>query len=356
MRRSAIRPARVAAIALVLAPIVAISTASSSRSPRAPDPHGTFRGECGDCHGPETWKPARISARFDHGRFGFPLEGAHAAASCMACHTSLDFRQEAQRCVGCHTDVHRGELGVDCARCHTARSFIDRAAMLRAHQASRFPLTGGHVALACEDCHRSVAPGHLQFVGREAECVSCHRADYQAARTPDHAAGGFSFDCADCHTSATWHAARFDHALTAFPLTGAHRGATCAACHGDGAYRGVPTACASCHQSDFDATTNPSHTALGFSTECQTCHSTTAWAGATFDHDAQNFPIYSGVHARRWADCATCHVNRNDYRQFTCFSCHPHSDRTRTDEKHREVSGYAYDSQACYTCHPRGRK
>ena len=289
---------RLAAMALVLAPIVAVTAASQATAPaRPPNPHGKFRGECGDCHGANAWKPARIGARFDHAKFGFRLEGAHAAAGCMSCHASLDFTQEKQRCVSCHTDVHRGEFGDDCARCHTARSFIDHAAMLRAHQTSRFPLTGSHIALECEDCHRSVAAGHLQFVGRQADCASCHRADFAAAKSPDHVAGGFPLTCTNCHTTATWSPARFDHSFTGFPLTGAHRTLACAACHVGGSYQGLNAACASCHQGAYDATTNPSHTALGFSTQCQTCHNTTSWAGATFDHDTQNFPIYSGTHA-----------------------------------------------------------
>ena len=40
--------------------------------------------------------------------------------------------------------------------------------------------------------------------------------------------------------------------------------------------------------------------------------------------------------------------------QFSCFGCHPHSDQAKTDEKHQGETGYAYDSQACYNCHPRG--
>lgn len=348
---------RLGAIVLVLAPIVAVTAASQATAPpKVANPHGKFKGECADCHSASAWKPARISAKFDHAKFGFPLEGAHAAAACLRCHASLDFTQEKQLCVSCHADVHRGEFGSECARCHTSRSFIDRAAMLRQHQTSRFPLTGRHAILECEDCHLAVAPGHLQFVGRQVECVSCHRAEYLAAKSPDHVGGGFPLQCANCHTPATWASARFDHGFTGFPLSGAHRAVACATCHVGGTYQGLNAACASCHQGDYDRTTNPSHVALGFSTQCQTCHTTATWAGASFDHDAQNFPIYSGPHAGRWANCATCHISPNDYSQFTCFSCHPHDDRTETDGHHQSVSGYAYDSRACYTCHPRGRK
>jgi hypothetical protein len=77
--------------------------------------------------------------------------------------------------------------------------------------------------------------------------------------------------------------------------------------------------------------------------------------GAVFDHDAQYFPIYSGVHQKRWENqgCPTCHTVRTDFRVFTCFSCHRHGE-TRTDADHTGVSGYDYDSRACLFCHPQG--
>jgi hypothetical protein len=348
---------RLIAAIVTLAPLVAVVSAPlAARLAGSGNPHGKFQGECADCHSANAWKPARISPRFDHAKFGFPLEGAHAAASCLRCHASLDFTQERQRCATCHDDVHRGELGNECARCHTARSFIDRTAMARLHQTLRFPLTGAHAALECEDCHRPAHAGQMRFVGQAANCQGCHMDDFRATRSPDHAAGGFPLDCMSCHSTAGWQGARFDHARTAFPLTGAHRAVECARCHGNGQYQSVSAACASCHQGDYDGTTDPPHAASGFSSQCQTCHGTTSWAGATFDHDAQNFPIYSGAHANKWASCTTCHTTPSSYTQFTCFSCHPHSDQAKTDAKHASQPGYRYDSQACYSCHPRGRK
>ena len=342
-----------------LAVVVACSPLAAALAAHAPpsvrNPHGKFQGECALCHSATGWKPAKISPRFDHSKFGFPLEGAHAASDCRACHTSLDFSQQKQQCVSCHEDIHRGELGTECARCHTSRSFIDPATMQRRHQLSRFPLTGSHAALECESCHRPVSAGHMQFVGTQADCYGCHAADYRAARTPDHVAGGFPQNCTSCHGSVSWHPARFDHERTRFPLTGAHRTAACASCHGDGVYAGKSTACVSCHQSDYDGTTNPAHAAAQFSTACQTCHNTSSWDGASFDHDTNFFPIYSGRHAGLWSQCATCHNVASNYSQFTCFSCHPHSDPTQTQSNHGGVSGYTYTSQACYSCHPRGQ-
>ncbi|HEY6866116.1 MAG TPA: hypothetical protein VI792_02600 [Candidatus Eisenbacteria bacterium] len=428
MRRSTTLVAALVLAACALAAGVG-SRAAVQPSTAPANPHGRFHGECGDCHGSEGWTPAKISPRFNHAKFGFPLEGAHAAAACRACHATLDFSQEKTQCVGCHQDVHQGELGIDCARCHTPRTFIDRAAMVRAHQLTRFPLSGAHASLDCESCHPSAPEGHMQFVGTPPNCSGCHMADYRATTDPDHSASGFPVTCQNCHSSITWKPASFDHNRTAFPLTGAHRATPCMSCHGDGVYKGKATACVSCHladyngttnpvhsssgfstacegchnttswagaafdhnktafpltgahittpcqschgdgvyagkstacvschQNDYNGTTNPAHAAAGFSTACQSCHNTTNWSGATFNHDGPYFPIYSGTHAGRWNACTDCHTSSTSYQPFTCFNCHPHDDKAQTDSNHSSVSGYSYDSNACYSCHPRGTK
>lgn len=417
--------------ALLSIPALAAPGVVSRAALREPtvNPHGAFKEDCSQCHGATAWKPAKISAKFDHSKYGFKLDGAHASASCLGCHSSLEFKQSRTRCASCHEDVHRGEMGADCARCHNARSFIDRAPMARAHQLTRFPLSGAHAALDCESCHPAAAQGHLQFVGTRADCSGCHMAQYRATTTPDHEAGRYPLACETCHSAIGWNRARFDHSRTQFPLTGAHRTtacrschgdnvyrgksaacaschqtnydgttnpphaaaafpATCAnchnttnwqsssfdhsatsfpltgahvalacqRCHGDGVYQGKSTACVSCHQADYDATTNPGHAAAAFSTTCGSCHGTTTWLGAAFNHDGLYFPIYSGVHRGKWASCATCHTSATRYSVFTCFSCHPHDDKPGTDGHHSGVSGYSYTSQACYSCHPRGTR
>ncbi|HET7043053.1 MAG TPA: hypothetical protein VFI13_13630, partial [Gemmatimonadales bacterium] len=109
--------------------------------------------------------------------------------------------------------------------------------------------------------------------------------------------------------------------------------------------------CVACHQTQYDQ----NHTGSGFPTTCLTCHNVNSWSNATFtSHDAQYFPIYSGTHAGRWSSCATCHTAPSDYLSFTCLSCHEHAQGT-TDSHHTGVNGYTYTSQACYSCHPRGR-
>lgn len=338
--------AKVALLGLLSVSHLAVAQQVTTTSASTTNPHGQLSQPCATCHAPSGWVPARISASFDHAQSGFALTAAHARASCRDCHATLNFKGAPTECAACHRDAHRGELGADCGRCHTPRSFIDRTTMVRSHQETRFPLTGAHLALDCEQCHTPEPQGRLTFVNRPADCVDCHRASYVATTSPPHTTAGFSTNCTQCHATTLWTTARFSHAGTAFPLTGAHIAVSCAGCHGDGVYVGKNTACVSCHQAAYDGTTNPSHAQLVFSTDCTQCHSTSAWNPARYTaHDAAYFRIYSGEHAGRWSSCATCHTVASDYGQFTCTRCHGQQE---TDRQHAGISGY---SSVCNQCH-----
>lgn len=315
------------------------------------NPHGARVQACADCHEPASWVPAHITSAFHHPA-SFPLEGAHARTQCTACHKTLEFSGVSKTCGTCHTDVHRGSVGADCARCHTTRSFIAPEQMRRMHDLSRFPLRGAHAMAQCEQCHVPAQPGQAQYTNRSTACISCHLGNYRAAKVPDHEAGHYATDCGVCHSNTTWDGATFNHAATAFPLTGAHQAAACNDCHADQVFKGKSTACASCHLGQYNGTTNPAHAAASFPTTCESCHTTTAWTGATFDHDGSYFPINSGAHLGRWSTCADCHTSPTSYAVFTCTTCHT---KSQTDPHHTGVSGYVWDSLRCYACHPRGR-
>lgn len=342
---------RLFCVGLVAVIGAACARAALAQQASTQSPHGPLTTPCASCHRPDAWKPARLST-FQHPS-AFPLTGAHASATCASCHRNLNFGGADSRCVSCHRDPHLGELGNDCARCHTTRSFVDRAAMLRAHQLTRFPLTGAHRAADCESCHVPTGQGQRRFAGRSTDCASCHQVQLHSAKNPDHVAAGFSQQCGACHTPTSWNRASYDHSGTSFPLTGAHRTLTCVTCHADGVYKGKPSTCVSCHLPDYQGTTNPNHATIGFPTTCESCHQTGRWQGATFNHDQPYFPIYSGAHRGRWSTCATCHTNPSDYRVFTCLTCHG---ATETNGHHREIAGYRYESAACYSCHRDGRK
>jgi Zn finger protein HypA/HybF involved in hydrogenase expression len=322
---------------------VGVRVAAQQQTTR--NPHGKLQEECAVCHSSEGWVPAHVSAAFDHSKKGFALVGAHAQTACRSCHASLDFHGASQDCASCHKDVHHGELGADCGRCHTPRNFIDRSAMVRAHQLTRFPLSGAHLTVDCADCHTPSAQGQLTFVNVGVQCVECHLAQYQAAKNPDHVASGFPEDCGQCHAPTVWASARFNHDATGFSLTGMHRPLACQQCHTTGTFTALSTACVSCHQQDYNGTTNPGHSAAAFPTTCETCHTTAGWTGASFNHTW--FPVPH----RTATQCADCHTNTSNYTQFVCTTCHT---QATTDPHHSGVRGYVWNSTNCYACHRNG--
>ena len=312
-------------------------------------PHASagFPTDCSSCHSTTAW----TGAVFDHTRF--PLTGAHGAVPCTACHADGVYRGKPTTCVSCHqqnysatTRPPHSQLGFStvCSACHTTVGWSGGA---YDHSTTPFPLTGAHRAVSCAGCHSDGV-----YRGKPMLCVSCHQATYAATTSPAHAAAGFPTTCESCHTTTMWRGAVFNHATTRFPLTGAHVTQACASCHGDGVYRGKTMVCSGCHLPKYNSTTNPNHAAAQFPTTCESCHTTATWLGATFNHDAMFFPIYSGAHQGKWSSCTTCHTAPNNFAVFTCTSCHG---KTETDSKHQGRAGYVYQSSNCYACHPQGR-
>ena len=98
---------------------------------------------------------------------------------------------------------------------------------------SRFPLAGAHQQVNCASCHANGV-----YAGTRQDCYGCHAGNYAATKNPDHTRSAFPTNCADCHTTAGWPGARFDHALARFQLTGAHVQAACTQCHAGGQFTG----------------------------------------------------------------------------------------------------------------------
>jgi hypothetical protein len=232
-----------------------------------------------------------------------------------------------------------------CESCHDTVRWTDGKFD---HSATGFPLTNSHAVppRACADCHIN---NNYNFT--TTACSSCHLKDYNAATTPiNHIQVGFPTTCNLCHDTTLWTNGKFNHSTTSFPLTGFHVQVPCASCHVNNNYTTLPTDCYGCHAADYAATTNPIHKAAPtiFTTTCTTCHNTTAWTGAIFNHT-----WWSINHGNAAGVCATCHTNPNDYTIFSCTngSCHP---KASTDSNHSGVGGYVYNSVNCYQCHKNG--
>ncbi|MGA1999812.1 MAG: hypothetical protein ABSG52_07455, partial [Terriglobales bacterium] len=337
--------------------------------------------QCEQCHSVNGWTISLKSIREHQNRF--PLIGAHAVADCESCHKGAAVAQYqglSTDCISCHMNSYLSTnspshtaLGfpTQCQQCHTtmdswAGARFDHAAF------TGFALVGAHAQLDCVACH---VGGHYQ--GTPSNCIGCHAKDYNGAKDPNHVSLGFPQACSQCHSMTTWLGAKFDHASTGFVLTGAHATLNCSSCHTGGTLTAANTTCVSCHLNDFNKTTNPNHVTGGFSQQCNTCHTTTAWQPATFDHSKTIFPLtgahttvactnchVGGKYAGTPTDCSACHMT--DFQKTTnpnhtvvafpttCSTCHSTTDWLSATFNHA-TTGFsltgAHATQACSSCH-----
>jgi hypothetical protein len=305
-----------------------------------------FPTNCDVCH--RVYQSSWQQAVFNHNA-SFPLVGTHAAQACATCHRDGVYRGRSQDCYSCHKadydrtqDPNHAAAGyaTACDSCHRATDANFKGGVTTSHNS--FLLAGVHATQVCAACHRNNV-----YRGTPRDCFPCHQAKYTQTTNPNHAAASFSTTCDSCHkpTDATWLLANASH--TTFALVGVHATQACAACHKNNVYKGTSRDCFGCHQADYARTQSPNHAAAGFPTTCDSCHKATdaTWLLAVFNHTY--FPT-TGRHA---ASCSTCHNSPTNYKVFTCLTCH---DRASTDSHHVGRAGYRYDSQACYSCHPRG--
>jgi len=308
-----------------------------------------FSTDCVSCHTTNPgWTPAEINHDF------FPLTLGHDLQDCTQCHTTANYSDADPNCVTCHQTDYDGTnnpdhnnvgFSTDCVSCHTTNPGWTPANI----DHDFFPLTLGHDIQDCTQCHTTA-----NYSDADPNCVSCHQNDYDGTSNPNHTNVGFSTDCVSCHTTNPgWTPANIDHDF--FPLTLGHDIQDCTQCHTTANYSDADPNCVSCHQSDYDNTNDPNHTAAQFPTDCVACHTTNpGWTPTNWDHDDQYFPIYSGRHQGEWNTCTECHTVANDYSTFSCFACHAEGETNNIHDHPGEpdFEGYVYDSNACISCHP----
>ncbi|MEI8102742.1 MAG: cytochrome c3 family protein, partial [Chlorobium sp.] len=98
--------------------------------------------------------------------------------------------------------------------------------------------------------------------------------------------------------------------------------------------------CISCHKDDEPGDSLHRQSQAG----CGTCHSSSRWKPASFDHSR-----YFRLDRDHKVSCTTCHTDSNNYKKYTCYNCHEHSE-ARMAHKHRRISNY----QNCVRCHRNG--
>ena len=296
--------------------------------------------DCTTCHSSFSWSPST----FDHSKTSFPLLGAHRLVACIGCHAGGKFAGTQTTCYACHqadfasAPSHlASQYSHDCLTCHTMDAWSLAGFD---HNKTSFPLTGAHQTLQCSSCHKNG-----QFAALATDCYSCHVTDFNNVQTPNHQLGQFSHDCTTCHTTVAWKPSTFNHSSTVFPLTGAHLTTDCRFCHKNGRFQGLSTDCFSCHQTDFNNVTDPNHVSGNFDHNCVSCHSTTAWMPATFDHSKTSF-VLTGAHIQ--ATCASCHINNRFAGTPTdCYSCHINDYNSATNPNHAS----AKYPVTCANCH-----
>ncbi len=175
----------------------------------------------------------------------------------------------------------------------------------------------------CLACHEDVASDisdetgfHGLFAKENGEnCGACHK---------DHL--GRDADIVGLNEQS------FDHDLTDFRLLSGHADVACSNCHDDvQKRRDTPQKCFVCHESD-----NVHDEFVG--TNCDQCHSSTAWTDIVFDHDTTDYDLV-GKHMD--VACGDCHVDQSFQNTPTsCFGCHAE------DDAHNGRSG-----EACENCH-----
>jgi len=270
------------------------------------DIHAGAKGSaCEDCHSTTSWS----GIQFDHATTGFLLTDAHGGLQCVDCHQREDFKDSFQNgCVDCHRseDHHQGRNGEQCDNCHEPTSWAKTSFD---HDETGFALVDSHAELECTACHKeSTSEAVLD------SCGSCHAID-------DSHAGQLSGDCGQCHAQTKWKQwVRFDHDLTAFPLTGLHATVACGACHESNRFHDAATDCASCHSDD-----DPHEGNLG--NECDACHSSNDWLVTTFDHNIHTiFPLDGGHVDLRCVDChRDAKLGASDV-SSSCGGCHVSDD------------------------------
>ncbi len=193
--------------------------------------HGTLEGEvrmqCALCHsehhGPDfTIVNERSFAiagvedpdAFPHELVGFAMAGKHLELACADCHPNAyvpilpegqrRFIAEEQNCATCHDDPHEGGMLRGCAECHAQEAFDMFDGFVHDE---RFPLTGSHDGLTCQECHTDDGAHAIEVLGMS------KNVEWRA--------------CADCHESP--HASSFVDGIA--QLVEATSEASCAACH-----------------------------------------------------------------------------------------------------------------------------
>lgn len=199
--------------------------------------------DCSTCHNVKSFTEFSYTIE-QHNAGVFPLNGAHVATPCFACHKKEEkwkFKQIGKTCNDCHLDIHNTFISdkyypaENCEACHNVSKWN---VVTFDHQKTQFELEGAHSRQTCRDCHfNKEKTGHAKqkFAGLATNCSSCHK-DVHFQQFENN---GFT-DCKTCHNSDSFKpASKFDHSKTRFVLDGKHLNVACSKCHNEVTEQGV---------------------------------------------------------------------------------------------------------------------
>lgn len=307
----------------------------------------TLSPDCAVCHDFNSFKLAPL---FDHQKTKFPLTGKHTKVDCNKCHKlqisqNKEFRQFADvpftNCTNCHKDVHNNQFGQNCRKCHNEDSFQKVATTAFDHNKTNYPLTGKHLVISCNSCHRTgYSTGLMHNL-----CSDCH-ADFHKNQFKQE---DKSPDCAACHTTSGFSPSNFSverHNQTSFKLDGQHLSVNCGSCHkkvNEWIFKDLTSACKDCHVDYHEK----EFTKEGQSPDCSNCHNTRSFASTTYSVEKHNETGFMLEGAHLATPCFACHKeNRWKFRGIgqNCTNCHENIHKNTIENKY-------WPDHDCRNCH-----
>jgi len=290
---------------------------------------------------------------FDHRKTSYTLEGKHKDVKCNDCHQakfiadkSIAKRKKtflglAQDCKSCHVDFHQGTLGTQCSNCHSPEGF--KPVKSFDHSKTAFPLTGKHVEVKCDKCHKTEkrnGKDFQKFKGLQfSSCENCHK---------DVHAGKFGKDCQKCHLVAGFSllkTGQFDHSKTNFKLVGKHIEVKCGDCHGSSLTSKPKHAlCIDCHK-DYH---KGAFVKDGKTKDCAECHTEQNFTPSLYTIEKHNLGKFQLTGSHLAVTCKLCHYKEKDWHFVQlgkrCIECHKNI-------HNEEIKAKFMGNDECSNCH-----
>ncbi len=198
--------------------------------------------ECSGCHNLEGFKPSTFGLK-EHASTAYPLQGKHASLQCDQCHIPHGketlYKIKFGLCLDCHKDEHQAQFAAApylnrCEQCHTLDGYKPSTFGLARHKQTQFVLTGAHLAVTCQDCHKPGPQASAEtktgalYHFQNLSCTTCHEDPHrgQFRERMQARINGKAIGCEACHSTKSWkELSRFDHSQTFVRISrGAPRG------------------------------------------------------------------------------------------------------------------------------------